>query len=190
MKAAERLLESMVPDRVYRCRQLTAFSRSPGRDLQRLVRAGQVKKLAWGLYCRPRKNAFGEKPPEDRELVREFLKTDNFLLTSFNHFNQLGFGLTQVYNNYWVYNHKRSGEKELGGKRFRFRVVADYPTTLDREYLLVDLLNNLKRLPDDAASVLENLSRVLPAFDSTKVLGYANQYGSPATRNLLLEGRA
>ncbi|MBI3180472.1 MAG: hypothetical protein HYZ27_12475, partial [Deltaproteobacteria bacterium] len=131
-----------------------------------------MKKLAGGLYYRPRRNAFGLTPPDDRDLVRAFLKTDDFLLTSYNYFNQLGLGLTQVYNSHVVYNHKRSGDFSLGGKRFQFRLVPVYPRKLSKEYLLVDLLNNLKHLPDDNALVLRNLRSRLNDFDQEKVHEY------------------
>jgi hypothetical protein len=109
---------------------VTTFSTAVDRDLATLVATGVVRKVASGLYCRPRENPFGPTPPDDREIVRAFLKTDDFLLASYNHYNQLGLGLTQVYNTYVVYNHKRSGAFQLGGKRFRFRQVPAYPRRL------------------------------------------------------------
>ena len=107
MKNMERLRNAMLPGKVYRRKELSGFSTAVDRDLKTLVTAGQVQKLAGGLYYRPRTNPFGVTPPEDREVARAFLKTDDFLLTSYNYFNQLGLGLTQVYNDYMVYNHKR-----------------------------------------------------------------------------------
>ena len=91
------------------------FSTAVDRDLKSLVASRDVKKLAGGLYYRPRKNRFGDTPPDDRDLVRAFLKRPTSCLTSRNHYNQLGLGLTQVYNTYLVYNHKRSGDFSLGG---------------------------------------------------------------------------
>ena len=108
MKSAEKLRKSMRLGKVYRREDLRSFSTAVDRDLKTLVAAREVKKLAGGLYYRPRKNRFGETPPDPQDLVRAFLKTDDFLLTSYNHYNQLGLGLTQVYNAYMVYNHKRS----------------------------------------------------------------------------------
>ena len=154
MKNAEKLRDSMQPGRVYRRQDLEDRSAAVDRDLHTLVKNGQVQKLAGGLYYRPGKNAFGVTPPEERELVRAFLKTDDFLLTSYNYFNQFGLGLTQVYSAALVYNHKRAGEYLLGRKRFKFRLVPAYPDRLSREFLLVDLLNNLNRLPDNTTGVL------------------------------------
>ncbi|HAH04953.1 MAG TPA: hypothetical protein DCM05_00280 [Elusimicrobia bacterium] len=190
MKNAEKLKHAMRPGHVYRRQDLEGSSLAVDRDLKTLVDRGEVRKLAGGLYYRPRKNPFGAAPPEDRELVRAFLKTDDFLLTSYNHFTQLGFGLTQVYNSYVVYNHKRVGEFTLGGKRFRFRVVPAYPHKLSKEYLLVDLLNNLKNLPDDTTLVLRNLRTRLAEFDREGVRDCVTRYGRPAAKAALQEAYA
>jgi len=190
MKNAEKLKTVMRPGKVYRRQELAELAPAVDRDLKALVTAGEVRKLSGGLYYRPQKNAFGSAPPEDRDIVRAFLKTDDFLLTSYNHFNQLGLGLTQVYNNDLVYNHKRSGGFTLGGKRFTFRLVPTYPPKLSKEFLLVDLLNNLKRLPDNTASVLENLRARMKAFDHDKVHDCLGRYGKAGARRILQEAYA
>ena len=185
MKNAEKLKDAMRPGQAYRRQDLDGLTTAVDRDLKTLVENGKVRKLSYGLYYRPRKNPFGDTPPEDSELVRAFLKTDDFLLTSDNYFTQLGLGLTQLYNNHVVYNHKRSGEHVLGGQRFRFRVVPAYPKKLSKEFLLVDLLNNLMRLPDNASLVLENLKRHRGEFDQAKVSENLALYGRPAARAAL-----
>jgi hypothetical protein len=190
MKNADKLRKSMRPGRVYRRQDLEGFSTAVDRDLMSLVANSDVKKLAGGLYYRPRKNRFGNTPPDDRDLVRAFLKTADFLLTSWNHYNQLGLGLTQVYNTHLVYNHKRSGDFLLGGKHFKFRVVPAYPEKLSKEYLLVDLLNNLKHLPDNTDLVLRNLESRLNQFDQASVRKHLERYGRPAARRALKEAHA
>lgn len=189
MANAEKLLERMRLGRVYRRQELEGFTSAVDRDLKTLVERGAARKLSGGLYYRPEKNALGYAPPGNRELVRAFLKTDDFLLTSFNHFTDLGLGLTQVYGNYLVYNHRRTGEFRLGGKRFRFRCVPAYPDALSKEYLLVDLLNNLRKLPDDVAAVLKNLKSRLHEFDGDKVSECLERYGNPAAKRALKEAR-
>jgi len=176
--------------RVYRRQDLQGRSTAVDRDLGSLVTCGDVKKLAGGLYYRPRKNRFGDTPPDERDLVRAFLKTTDFLLTSRNHYNRLGLGLTQVYNNHLVYNHKRSGHFSLGGKNFEFRVVPAYPRKLSKEYLLVDMLNNLESLPDDTDLVLRNLKFRLNQFDRAGVRKHLERYGRPVARRALNEARS
>lgn len=187
MKNAERLKEAMEPGRVYRRQDLEGLSTALDRDLKTLVASGEVRKLASGLYCRPRDTTWGAAPPDDRELVRAFLKTDDFLLTSYDNFTDLGLGLTQVYNTYVVYNHKRFGDFQLGGKHFRFRRVPAYPSALSKEYLLVDLLNHLNDLPDDVSAVLRNLKSRLDQYNRDRVSDCLKLYGNPAARRVLRE---
>ncbi|HBW21894.1 MAG: hypothetical protein A2X28_02150 [Elusimicrobia bacterium GWA2_56_46] len=187
MRNAEKLRNFMQPGRIYRRQDLEAHSTAVDRDLNTLVESGAVRKLSGGIYYRPRKNAFGFTPPGERELLRAFLKTDDFLLTSYNYFNQFGLGLTQVYSAGLVYNHKRAGEYSLGGKRFEFRLVPAYPDKLSREFLLVDLLNNLRRLPDNTAGVLENLKTRLNEFDRAGLTACLERYGNPGAKKAFRE---
>lgn len=187
MKNAEKLKNVMRPGRVYRRQDLSGLTTAVDRDLKTLVESGEVRKLGYGLYCRPKKNVIGDTPPDDRELVRAFLKTEDFLLTSYNHFTNLGLGLTQVYNTALVYNHKRSGEFRLGGKRFQFRLVPAYPKTLSKEYLLVDLMNHLRELPDDISAVRRNLKYEIKEYDLARVSECLRLYGRPAARRALSE---
>ena len=189
MTNAKRLLEHMAQGRVYRRQELEGVTSAGDRDLKTLVDSGDVQKLSGGLYFKTSRNPFGVTPPDMRDLVRAFLKTDDFLLTSNNHFNQLGLGLTQVYNSYVVYNHKRSGEFALNGMRLRFRVVPAYPAELSKEFLLVDLLNNLKHLPDNAGLVLQNLPARVHEFDRAELDKQLELYGRPAARAALREAR-
>lgn len=190
MKSAEKLRDAMESGKVYRRQDLEGSSTAVDRDLKTLVQSGEVRKLASGLYCRPEQSRFGAMPPDDRELVRAFLKTDDFRLTSYNDFNALGLGLTQVYNTYVVYNHKRAGNFQLGRKQFKFRLVPAYPAEASKEYLLVDMLNNLRKLPDDVGAVLRNLKAGLKECDRDKVLDCLERYGSPSAKRMLREAYA
>lgn len=190
MRNDEKLREAMEPGRVYRRQDLLGFSTAVDRDLKTLVAAGEVRKLAGGLYCRSLQNRFGAAPPDDKELVRAFLKTDDFLLTSYNNFTALGLGLTQVYSTYVVYNHRRAGDFQLGRKHFKFRLVPSYPASLTKEYLLVDLLNNLRNLPDDVSAVLRNLKSCLGEFDRERVTECLDHYGRPSAKRALREAYA
>lgn len=192
MNSPEKLNEAMEPGRVYRRQDLEGLSTAVDRDLKVLVASGYVRRLSSGLYCRPKPSQWGALPPDDRELVRAFLKTDDFRLTSYNDFNVLGMGLTQVYTVYVVYNHKRAGTFKLGGKEFMFRLVPAYPTeaVVEPEYLLVDMLNNLRRLPDNVELVLRNLKSGVQRFDRAKVLDCLARYGNPAAKRMLRKAYA
>ncbi len=190
MKNATKLKEAMEPGRVYRRQDLEGLSTAVDRDLKTLAASGEVRKLSAGLYCRPKLSRWGALPPDDRELVKAFLKTDDFLLTSYNGFTDLGLGLTQVYNTYLVYNHKRAGTFNIGNKEFIFRLVPAYPHEASKEYLLVDMLNNLTRLPDNVETVLGNLKESLKEFDRDQVFDCLQRYGNAGAKRRLREAYA
>lgn len=185
MTSAERLRAFMRLGRVYRRQELAEASAAVDRDLKALVDGGEVLKLGRGLYCRGKSSPLGVAPPESRELVRAFLRSDDFLLTSFNHFANLGLGLTQRYNHHRVYNHRRGGDVRLRGSLFQFRIVRRYPKVLSKEYLLVDLLNHLRKLPDDTRRVVKSLEARLPEFDRAQLHACVDRYGNFEAKRIL-----
>lgn len=108
------------PGRVYRRKDLARWSTSVDRHLKTPVDDGDLKRLRYGMYYCPRKRAFGEAPASERELVQAFLKTDHFVVTSPSLYNQLGLGTTQLYDKRVVYNQKRHGTFDLGGRVYQF----------------------------------------------------------------------
>jgi len=106
---------------VYRRADLERWSSAVDRHLKELLEDGTLLKLSGGLYHHPKETDFGTVPPTDEVLVKAFLKDNRFLLTSPNAYNALGVGTTQLYNETVVYNHKRHGRFELGGRVFDFR---------------------------------------------------------------------
>ena len=175
----------MVPGKVYRRQDLEGVTSAVDRDLKTLVERGIVEKIHSGLYHVPRRNPYGMSPPQTEEIVRAFLKTDDFLINSYNHYNQLRLGLTQMHANYVVYNHKRTGDFEMGGRRLSFHMMPAYPRRLSKEYLLVDMLNNLAKLPDDTERVRKSLSTRLNEFNRDSVMENLAKYGKASTRKML-----
>jgi len=147
-----------------------------------LVDAGDLEKLAQGLYYAPKSSAFGKVPPKDDELVEAFLKDENFLLLSPNSYNSLGLGTTQLYNKTVVYNHKRHGVFKLGNRSFDFRVKPRFPKKLDKEFLFVDLLNNLDSLAENQGDVLANAQKQLSKFEVSKLQKTVSVYGAGRTK--------
>jgi hypothetical protein len=86
----EQFKRHLRPGRVYRRVDLLPWSRSVDRHLKELTVDGTLQKLRAGLYYSPRKFEFGEAPVDEYELVKAFLKTDRFVLTSPYAYNQLG----------------------------------------------------------------------------------------------------
>lgn len=166
------------PGRVYRREQLAQWSNAVDRHVKQLVEDGTLTKLAGGVYLYPRQTVFGKAPAEDAKLVETFLKDDRFLLASPNAYNNLGVGTTQLYDKTVVYNHKRHGSFSLGGRTFDFRVKPSFPRKLSKEFLLVDLVNNLDRLAESQHEVLARVKERSASFDVPRLRRAAREYGN------------
>ena len=181
----DRVKQHIKPGEVYRRSDLEYYSNAVDRHLSLLTRDGTLMKLGQGLYYAPKKSKFGIVPPNDQDLVECFLKDKSFLLVSPNAYNSLGLGLTQLYNTTWVYNHKRHGEFTLNGKNFMFKLKSAFPATLSREFLVIDLLNNLDELSEDQDLVIKAFRENVDRFETRELMKMAQQYGSGVTKKLL-----
>lgn len=182
MTKLEELKRHLKPGQVYRREELTRWSTSVDRHLKRLVESGVLRKLAGGLYAYPKETDFGPAPATDRNVVSAFLKDDRFLLASPNAYNRLGVGTTQLYDKTVVYNHKRHGDFQLGGRKFAFRVKPRFPRSLTKEFLLVDLVNNLDQLAEAKSEVLERVRERLAATDAQRLRRAVHNYGNERTK--------
>jgi hypothetical protein len=177
MNKLEEMRRHMQPGRVYRREDLARWSAAVYRHLKELVVAGDLVKLSVGLYFCPKQTAFGHAPADDKELIRAFLKDNRFLLTSPNAYNALGVGTTQLYNETVVYNHKRHGRFKLGGRMFAFRRKPYFPKRLTEEFLLVDLVNNLKQLAEEPEQVLRQVKKKALQLNPSSLRRVAYEYG-------------
>jgi hypothetical protein len=190
MTKALELKRLLRPGQVYRRADLAQWSNAVDRHLKRLVSDGTLTKLAGGLYLYPKATAFGKAPAEDDKLVGTFLKDNRFLLASPNAYNSLGVGTTQLYDKTVVYNRKRHGEIALGGRKFDFRRNPSFPRTLSREFLLVDLVNNLDQLAESKNEVLARVQESVAAYDAARrprLERAARAYGNVRTKKFFEE---
>jgi hypothetical protein len=172
---------------VFRRRDVAGGLPAVDRALAEALKSGAVRKARQGLYYVPKKTPFGEAPPSQERLVSKFLDDQKFLLFNPACYNALGLGLTQLYNTTVVYNHKRHGKFTLAGLAFDFRDKPRFPTRnkVTREYLLVDLLNNLDELAEDPAAVLDKVKNQLASFDQPRLLKTLKEFGSLKARRRL-----
>ena len=184
---ANYLLNSMKLGWVYRRKELNEYSNSVDRELAVLTSQGAIKKLSGGLYVKPEQSRFGELPPDDNKLIQAFLNDNRFLLMSFNHYTSLDLGLTQFRNEILVYNRKRHTRAKLGSKEFVFKNMPEFPKKLSKEFLLIDMLNNLKLLGEDQSEILKRLQQKKNNFTGRKVSLMAKKYGKVSTKNLIKE---
>lgn len=187
MTKLEELKAHLRPGRVYRRAELAQWSTAVDRHLKQLVSDETLRKLAGGLYLFPKTTVFGKAPAEDDQLVGGFLKDSRFLLASPNAYNSLGVGTTQLYDKTVVYNHKRHGDFMLGGRKFDFRMKPSFPRSLSREFLLVDLVNNLDRLAESKHEVLARVKERAASYDTARLKRAARDYGNVRTRKFFDE---
>lgn len=183
----EQLKSHLRPGRVYRREELTAWSKAVDRHLKALTKDGVLKKLRTGLYYCPRKFEFGEAPAKERELIQAFLRSDRFVVTSPNAFNQLGLGTTQLYNQRVVYNQKRHGTFDLGGRTYVFHRRMNVPRRLTQEFLLVDLVNELDRLAEDRQTVLARVREKARQMDHRRLSKAVSLFGNYSTQKQFQE---
>ena len=174
------------PGRVYRTRDLARWSRNPTRLAARLVETGALRRLAHGLYAWPRTGRFGPVPPTDEELLRAFLGETPFVLTGPPAWNALGLGATAVHADTLVYNTKRSGTFQLGGRGFRLRRVA-FPKQPPKEWFVVDLLQHASEAGISRQEVVTGVEQALAAgrLDAGRLCAMARRYARRSVRALL-----
>lgn len=185
--ATAHLADELKAGHVYRREDLARLSNAVDRHLRELVSMGKLQKLAQGLYHAPKQSNFGPLPPADDLVVKGFLRDKEFLVFSPSSYNAVGLGTTQLYNRTLVYNHKRHGVFRLGNRQFDFRVKPRFPKKLSREFLYVDLLNNLDELAEDRDEVLSQARSKLPSFDLDRLQAAVDSYGNMATRKRFRE---
>lgn len=182
MTKLDELKKHLKPGRAYRREELARWSRSIDRHLKQLVEQGALKKLSGGLYAYPKETAFGPAPAADKDVVKAFLKGDRFLLASPNAYNSLGVGTTQLYDRTVVYNHKQHGKRQLGNRKFAFRMKPRFPKSLTKEFLLVDLVNNVDQLAEAKDEVLKRVIERAASSDSPRLRYAVREYGNERTK--------
>jgi hypothetical protein len=184
VKSVDHLKAKLKQGETYRREDLVNYSTSIDRYLAELVNNGTLQKLSQGLYYYPKQSVFGQAPPDEKKLVRTFLRDNKFLLTSPNLYNNLGVGTTQLYNNRVVYNHKRHAKVKLGNQEFDFRLKHKFPLTATPEFMLVDLVDNLDRLAEDKTTILENVARKVDVMDKKALKKAVDKYGNVGTKKI------
>ena len=118
--------------------------------------------------------------------MRAFLGGEPFVFTGPDRWNALGLGTTAVFAMPLVYNTKRSGTFDLGGRRFQLRRVA-FPPKPTREWLVVDLLENAERAGASRAEICVALTRAVEqgGFDPAGLLAMAARFGTQTTQALI-----
>ena len=174
------------PGRVYRTGELKAWTRNPTRMAKRLVEQGQLQPLAGGLYAAPRTNRFGTMPPAPEAIMDAFLDHTPYVFTGPEYWNALGLGSTALFPLRIVYNTKRSGTFDFGGRRFLLRRVR-FPEPPTREWYAVDLIEHRHMVGLDTETLIRRLRDVLSRgdLDPERLLATAKEYATKRTQGLV-----
>lgn len=181
---SEQLFHSMKPGKIYRQSELQSEWANASHDLRYLVDNGLVNKVSAGLYYRPKVNEYGAVAPKDEELIESFLQDDDFLIIDVNAYTSLVGGLTQLAMGNKVLNKRRHGHFKLAGFPFDFKVRRAFPKKVTKEFLMVDLLDNLKEV-EDGTPIKEKVLPRLNEYDSKVLLKNASMYGNRSTEKFL-----
>jgi hypothetical protein len=173
--------------KTYRRAEMEKWSTSVDRHLKLLVDEGSLVKLSAGLYHSPKQSTFGTLPADDNDLIKTFLKDDDFLFYSLNDYNKLGVGTTQLYNKRIVYNHRRHGRFTLGNKDFHFHSKPKFPKEATEEFLLVDLVNNIDSLAEDTKHVLENILAKAQTLNKKRLTHSIKEYGTVRAKKIFAQ---
>lgn len=182
MNALEVVKSHLCPGQVYRRADFEKWSNAVDRHLSQLRQEKMLTKLSGGLYYCPKENSFGKAPPQDHELVEVFLKDTRFLILTYDAYNTLGVGTTQLYNETVVYNHKRHGVFKIGSRTFRFVMKHHFPPQLSDEFLLVDLVDSLNKLAEDRSSILGHIKAKVLSMDQKALQEAVKEYGGAKAR--------
>lgn len=185
MSALSELKRHLRPGQVYRRKDLSRWSKAVDRHLRQLLDEGRLEKVSAGVYMVPRKTRFGAAAAKPEKLVEAFLGDDRFLMVSPSAFNSLRVGTTQLHNEPVVYNLKRHGRFMLDGRYYDFRMRSTVPRHLSQEVLLVDLLHNLDRLPEDRSQVLPLALMKARDMDPGRLARAVKDFGSARAGRLL-----
>jgi hypothetical protein len=93
--------------------------------------------------------------------------------------------ISMICMNFSNYNHKSKGSFTLGNREFEFKLKSSFPNSLSKEYVLVDMLNNLSELAEDTGTVLAQLKKRVADYNFDNLYEMATRYGNSMTKKLV-----
>jgi hypothetical protein len=119
-------------------------------------------------------------------MMRAFLDRGPFVITGPERWNALGLGTTALFAAPLVYNTKRSGTFDLGGRRYVLRRVG-FPSRPTPEWFVVDLFENADHAGASREDLAESLARAVArgGFERERLGEMARRYGTRRTQALI-----
>lgn len=164
---------------------------SAAKVLERLQKKGLIKRLSKGLFYKPKRTVFGEKKPDEQQVLKSYLYRKGqrvAYITGTYLYNQMGL-TTQVPAIIQIASRDRRIFVNRG--TVKATPVKSYVDVTDDNYRmlgLLDALKDLKDIPDvdikSAITILENQLKEYNDEQLNKLIGYALKY-PPRVRGLL-----
>lgn len=146
---------------------------SAAKVLERQQKKGTIKKLSKGLFYKPKQTPFGEKTPDEEQILKSYLYANGqriAYVTGTYLYNQLGL-TTQVPTTIQI----ASRDKRIFINRGTIRAAAakSYVDVTENNYRLLgllDVLKDLKQIPDiDINTALTILKNRIETLDNTQL---------------------
>jgi len=156
---------------------------SVAKVLERLQERGAIRKLSKGIFYKPKKTVFGEKQPDEEQVLKPYLFRDGQrigYITGTYLYNRMGL-TTQIPAIIQI----ASREKRVFVNRGTIRATAvkSYVDVTDDNYQLLGLLDSLKDLKDipdiDTREALEIIVRQIQQLAGSELISiveYALKY--------------
>lgn len=164
---------------------------SAAKALERLQKKGLIRKLAKGKFYKPKRTPFGEKKPDEQQMLKPYLYQQGkriAYITGDYLYNQLGL-TTQVPAVLKIASRGQRIFINLGA--IKATAVKSYAEVTDDNYQMLgflDAMKDLKQIPDvdleKALAILKNQIRQLKASQRQALIDYALAY-PPRVRALL-----
>lgn len=164
---------------------------SAAKALERLRKKGTIKRISKGRFYRPRMTIFGEKHPNEEQLLKPYLYKKGkriAYITGLSLYNQLGL-TTQIPTKWQIAS--RDKRIFITAEAIQASAVKSYVDVSDDNYQLLgllDALKDLKQIPDvdmqSALTIFKTRIGALPQQQQEETIGYALSY-PPRVRALL-----
>ena len=154
--------------------------------LSRLVQDGTIKRLKKGMYFKSAKTKFGERGPNESEVVKSL--ADDGYVSGIVAYNKLGL-TTQVPNEVVIIGKKYNRTTKIGNLSVKYQKREGSFNNKSRKYLqILDAVKDIKKIPgssinkslDKLIIIIENLSDQ----EQKRLVKYALEY-KPMVRALL-----
>lgn len=162
------------------------------KNLERMVKKGELKRAERGVYYIPKKSIFGELPLSSKEFIKKYLYSGDKnigYITGNNLFNKYGL-TTQISNSIEIATNIRKNSREFEGIKIKFILNKAPINKTTIKYLeILDILKNIKNIQDsdinETYKVMKEKILSLAYEEIIMLLDLAENYYTPVVLALL-----